>query len=153
MVDPGAVAQAAGAALVAAAGTDAWTALRQGLVRFFSRSEPEAQAVLLRLEGAPAEVAGADPERLDRVTAVWRTRFEAFLGSLPEEERAVVEQQLRDLLPPLAGEDPAREALRVVSGRDTSVRAEDGSVAAVSLTVNGGLTIGHRPPAPGQAQG
>ncbi|MBP2400939.1 hypothetical protein [Streptomyces syringium] len=151
-----ALASAAGAAVAAAAGTDAWAALRERVAGVFRRGgTPGSGLVARRLDRTAAEVEGVDPREAERVRillgASWQTRFEDLLENLGDAERAEVAGQLRDMV------TSARRATNAVSAGDgglavagnMDVRAEHGSAAA---GVMGDVTLGN-PPQPGPEQG
>ncbi|MET9378896.1 hypothetical protein ABZX98_32980 [Streptomyces sp. NPDC002992] len=154
-----ALAAAGGAAVVQAAGTDAWAALRQAVAQWFGRGdEQRLQAELERLDRTAAELeaardegeAGAERARA-RHDAVWQSRIEDLLEQLPEEERDGAADAMRDLLrrhaPP--GAVAAGTGGIAVRG-DLRIQADRGSVAAG--IVNGDVTL-PAPPAPDPTQG
>ncbi|MCC5480491.1 hypothetical protein [Streptomyces barringtoniae] len=99
-----ALAAAGGAAVVQAAGSDAWEGLRNQLARWFGRGDAERErGELERLERSAAGLAAAGPDTLDRVRArqgaVWQTRIENLLEALDtDEQRAQAATELRQLL-------------------------------------------------------
>ncbi|NXY98588.1 hypothetical protein HYE82_30255 [Streptomyces sp. BR123] len=108
-----ALAAAGGAAVVQAAGTDAWEGLRSRLARWFGRGNAERErGELERLEHSAAEIVAADAGTADRVRArqevVWQTRIETLLEGLDDEQRTKAAGLLQELLeqatPPSAGE-------------------------------------------------
>ncbi|MFJ7271274.1 hypothetical protein ACIQV3_32305 [Streptomyces sp. NPDC099050] len=150
-----ALAAAGGAAVVQAATTDAWTELRDRVARWFGRGDGELERVQLeRLDRSAAELvagAGSEQERALQAT-VWRTRIEDLLESLPDDaERERAAAGLRALLEDTAAAGAiSAGAGGVAAGRDVSVKAEGGSIAAAVL--HGGAHIGP-PPVPDPAQG
>ncbi|WP_328873769.1 hypothetical protein OHT76_28885 [Streptomyces sp. NBC_00287] len=136
-----AVAAAGGTAVVQAAGTDAWTSVRQRTARLFGRGEQ--QAVLDELDRTEEELVrgGADEEAAAR----WAGRFARLLQGLSEEERSAVVEELRRL----DGSRPPSPAGGPVFHGDVSVRADQGVAGVV---INGAVRI-ENPPAPGRDQG
>jgi hypothetical protein len=164
-----ALAAAGGAAVVEAAGTDAWGGLRQAVARWFGGGDPQRE----RAEGErldqtagelataeAAEAAGAagavEGERVRiRQEAAWRARIEAFLEGLDDTERSQAAEELRALLArhtPQAGVSAGHGELasELVIGGSADIRAEGGSIAAG--VIHGGAHIA-RPPAPDPSQG
>jgi hypothetical protein len=103
-----AVAAAGGAAVVQAAGTDAWQGLRQRVAALLGRGEPQLeQAELDRLDRTAATLAqpaGQDtgPAGVEQAT-VWQARFEALLESLDEPARAQAAAELQALIKEIGG--------------------------------------------------
>ncbi|URN11858.1 hypothetical protein LUW77_08685 [Streptomyces radiopugnans] len=96
-----ALAAAGGTAVVQAAGTEAWTAVREAVARWFGRGdERRERAELERLDRAADELAGAAVTELARVRqeAAWQARFENLLESAGGDERARLAEELRALL-------------------------------------------------------
>ncbi|MEU9197854.1 hypothetical protein [Streptomyces hundungensis] len=150
-----ALAAAGGTAVVQAAGTDAWTEMRQQVARWFGRGNPQRERVQLeRLDQTAAEVEAARPANAERVRirqeAAWQGRIEALLESLEEVERAQVVDELRTLK---AQQTSHRTVLADKSGLavggDLNVQADNGSAAAVTM---GNVTLGN-PSQPGPHQG
>ncbi|MGW1788135.1 hypothetical protein ACWCO0_35465 [Streptomyces tubercidicus] len=146
-----ALAASAGTAVAAAAGTDVWESVRTRLGGILRRENGgDAELVLARADRAAAELSGAEDEDAERARSrlegVWRDRFEDLLGRLDADERAEVADQLTTLASlarPAGGVSAGDDGLAV--GGNVSVRAGDGSVAAVRIgTVNMG-----NPPPPG----
>lgn len=151
-----ALAAAGGTAVVQAAGTDAWTELRQAVARWFGRGDRQRERVELeRLDQSAgelemAEAAMVERERI-RQEAAWQTRIEAMLENLDDTERAQAAEELRNLLAqhtPQGGALAGQGGLAV--GGNVDIRAEQGSIAAG--VIHGGAHIG-RPPAPDPTQG
>lgn len=110
-----AVAAAGGTAVVQAAGTDAWTSVRQRAARVLGRDDPEReQAELTRLDRTATDLASLAPGEAAlvraRQEASWTARFEMLLESLGEAERERVARELNDIA------DEARQASAGVSG-------------------------------------
>lgn len=152
-----ALAAAGGTAVVSAAGTDAWGALRQAVARWFGHGDDgREQAELERLDRTAAALQGEVPGGLERVwnheVSFWQTRFEAALESLDAAERLRIAAALRDLLAEHspAGGGVSAGAGGVAAGGDISNRAERGSVAAT--VIHGGVSISH-PSQPDPSQG
>ncbi|MFC4516375.1 MULTISPECIES: hypothetical protein [Streptomyces] len=113
-----ALAEAAGTAVVAAAGTDAWSGLRNAVADWFGCGDAERErGELERLERSAVTLAAAGPDVANRVrvqqAAVWQTRIETLLEGLDDEEqRARAASGLRRLLAE-AAPAPAGEAGQV----------------------------------------
>lgn len=149
-----ALAANAGTAVAAAAGTDLWESVRTRLGGILRRNDAGgaggAELVLARADRAAAELSSADGEDAERARSrlegVWRDRFEDLLAHLDPDELAEVAAQLTalaSLARPAGGVSAGDDGLAV--GGNVSVRAGDGSVAAVRIgTVNMG-----NPPRPG----
>ncbi|MFD5617084.1 hypothetical protein [Streptomyces yangpuensis] len=152
-----ALASAAGAAVAQAAGTEAWTAVRERTARIFGRSAPPtAQVTLERLDRTAAALHAGGPEAAQevrpRVGASWQARFEDLLESLNESDRVVVAEELRELATlsrRTTGGPSAGDGGLAVTG-NVDIRAEGGSVAAG--VVHGGIRVGN-PLQPGPARG
>jgi hypothetical protein len=100
-----AVAAMGGAAVVQAAGTDAWTGVRAWVARWLGRgNEEQERTELSRLDAAAAvlqAVVGMDTvaeERRRQEEAHWTDRFRTLLEELSPEEFGQVEAGLRALL-------------------------------------------------------
>ena len=134
-----ALAAAGGAAVVQAAGTDAWQELRRKVGQWLGRGQADREARQLRLlDATEAALAGAgqdDGERTAQAQA-WSTRFAAVLESLDGDEREAFADRLRAALTEL-GYSRADGPGWVVNG---DVRAGDGSV--IAGTVFGGVNVG-----------
>ncbi|MFF9496302.1 hypothetical protein [Streptomyces flaveolus] len=149
-----ALAAAGGTAVVQAAGTDAWTEVRQQVARWFSRGNPQREtAELERLDQTAGELEAAQPTEVERARirqeAVWQGRIEALLESLGDIERVRVADELRTLLAQQASPrsvSAGQSGLAV--GGDLNIRADHGSAAAVSM---GNVTLGN-PSQPGSHQ-
>ncbi|MFJ5774662.1 hypothetical protein [Streptomyces sp. NPDC093094] len=107
-----ALAAAGGAAVVQAAGSDAWEGLRSRLAGWFGRGDAERErGELERLDRSAADLAAADTGTGERVRgrqeAVWQTRIEALLEGMDDEERVRAAGELEQLLdqaaPPASG--------------------------------------------------
>jgi hypothetical protein len=142
-----ALAAAGGAAVVQAAGTDAWTGVRQQMARWFGRGNPQREhAQLERLDRTAAELEAAQATEVERVRirqeAAWQGRIEALLESLEDIERARVADELRTLLAQQTSHSnvsAGRSGLAV--GGNVNVQADHGSVAAVTM---GNVTLENR---------
>ncbi|KMS67236.1 hypothetical protein ACM01_43510 [Streptomyces viridochromogenes] len=149
-----ALAAAGGTAVVQAAGTDAWTEVRQEVARWFGRgSQQRESAELERLDQTAGELDAAQPTDAERVRirqeAAWQARIEAVLEGLEDIQRTRVADELRTLLAQQtshSGVSASQSGLAV--GGDVNVRADHGSAAAVSM---GNVTLGN-PPQPGSHQ-
>ncbi|CAL9675481.1 hypothetical protein SUDANB105_07849 [Streptomyces sp. enrichment culture] len=99
-----ALAAAGGAAVVQAAGSDAWEGLRGRLAWWFGRGDAvRERGELERLELSAADLAAAETGNAERVRtrqeAVWQTRIEALLEGLgDDEQRAQAAAELQQLL-------------------------------------------------------
>jgi hypothetical protein len=148
-----ALAAAAGAAVVRAAGTDAWTGLRTAVARWFGRGDGQRErAELERLTRTAGELQSAEPTQAEalriRQETAWQTRIESLLEGLDDDERAQAAEELRALLTQHAqqGGPSADRGGVAVSG---DIRAEKGAIAAG--VIHGGAHIGHpQPPDPSQ---
>ncbi|CAG6398340.1 conserved hypothetical protein [Actinacidiphila cocklensis] len=143
-----ALAASGGAAVTTAAGTDAWTGLRDSLARWFGRGNPRREtSVLERLDQTGAELASVEADRAESVRAayraIWQTRIQDLLDDLDDAaERGRAAADLRALLArlslPQAGVSADRGGVAV--GGNLTVRAQDGSVAAA--VVRGDVHVG-----------
>lgn len=133
-----ALAAAGGAAVVQAAGTDAWGGLRDRVGGVFGGGDAaRAQAELERLDQtARALAAGASADlatqRL-RQEGVWAGRFEVLLEGLDDAGRERVAGELRELL---AFVDASAGDTAVATGR--AVAREGGGAAPGIKTTGGG---------------
>ncbi|WP_329345020.1 hypothetical protein OG252_51625 [Streptomyces sp. NBC_01352] len=98
-----ALAAAGGAAVVQAAGTDAWAELRQRVARLLGRGSPERErAELERVDRTAAALDAAGENEAERVLvsqeASWQTRFETLLEDADEAERQEIAAALRELV-------------------------------------------------------
>ncbi|MFF8942196.1 hypothetical protein ACF1A5_07925 [Streptomyces sp. NPDC014864] len=157
------LAAAGGSAVATAAGTDAWSALRERMAALFGRGDRRtAQLTAERLDRAANELeeaAGDDSraaEARGRLAAVWRARFEDLLESMDESERAEAAGRLRELVALVAGlDDRGTGTGTAVAGDGTliadrvDVRATHGSFAAGTADVAGSVILGAAPPEPG----
>ncbi|MFD4240581.1 hypothetical protein ACFWP3_03085 [Streptomyces sp. NPDC058525] len=147
-----ALAAAGGAAVVQAAGTDAWSGLRQAVASWFGRGDARREQVELeRLDQTSAELEGTHDgvaELRIRLETAWQTRIEALLEDMDEAERDRAADQLLSLLS------------QHVHGRVVS--AGDGSVSVggnVNISAPHGVagwhvgTVNVNPPPPGTPQG
>ncbi|WP_101256201.1 hypothetical protein [Streptomyces barkulensis] len=167
-----ALAAAGGTAVVQAAGTEAWTAVRDAVARWFGRGdERRERAELERLDRTAAELepggpepggdedrepgaAGAEQARI-RQEAAWQARFEGLLERVDDAERARLAAELRALLErhspaapaavPPAGPSVGRDGMAV--GGDVHLRADGGVAGGV---IHGGAHVHPRPPGPPQ---
>ncbi|WP_433546534.1 hypothetical protein ACQPZG_16615 [Streptomyces sp. CA-294286] len=151
-----AAASAGGIAVAEAAGTQAWTGLRQALARWFGRgNEQREQAELERLDQTASALEASDADATARVRiyqqAIWQARIEAALESLDETERNQAADELGSLLSQHAptSEVSADQGGFAVGG-NADIHAEGGSIAAG--VIHGGAQIGH-PPVPDPSQG
>ncbi|MFJ4091445.1 hypothetical protein ACIPYS_07655 [Kitasatospora sp. NPDC089913] len=106
------VAAAGGTAVVQAAGTDAWGALRLRVARLFGRADGGREhAELEQLDRTAELLATAGPREAELVResqeTSWRHRFEVLLESLDAREREEVAAELRRLSAGMPGRGPA----------------------------------------------
>jgi hypothetical protein len=135
-----ALASLAGNTLVAAAVTDAWEDARHGVARLLGRGDPDrAKVAERRLDETRSQltaIGGADLEQAQAVLAAqWATRLADLLEEDPDAEadlRALVEQ-IRTELP--AGMVSAADH-SAAAGRDMTIKASGGGIAAVSIHGN-----------------
>ncbi|MEV4559207.1 tetratricopeptide repeat protein [Kitasatospora sp. NPDC049285] len=138
-----ALAAAGGTAVAQAAGTEAWAAVRERVVRVFSRSgSRDVDAVSAELDRLSAGEDGA-AGRLESAATVWRSHFEALLRQLDGPDRESAVALLREVIG-LSGAATAVTSLGNNSpafGGHASFSAEPGGLAAA--TVGSAFTIGH----------
>lgn len=143
-----ALASAGGAAVVQAAGKDAWTGFRVRVAKWFGRGDTQReQAAVERLDRTAAALKAAGPGEVERVRvgqeASWQTWFEILLDGLDGQEQQRAADELRDLLAGLAGSRAAalgQGAVAVAGGVD--IHAETGGAAAWQM---GNVQIGQPP--------
>jgi hypothetical protein len=142
-----ALASAGGAAVVQAAGTDAWEGFRQQVAHFFARGDRQRErAELERLDQTVTALEVTDASEVERIRirqeASWQTRFEALLESLDEAEREQAAAQLRGILEEQAKASRAVSAGLggVAVGGNMDIHAEGGSIAGG--VIRGGASIG-----------
>jgi hypothetical protein len=149
-----ALASAAGAAVVNAAGTDAWESFRRQVARWFARGDHRREpAELERLDKTAADLeaidAGGDERARIRLEALWQARVEGLLESLEQAEREQAATQLRGILDEQAKVSPSVSAGPggLAAGGKVVIRADGGSIAGG--VIHGGASIGNpRQPAP-----
>lgn len=150
-----ALAAAGGTAVVQAAGTDAWTAVRDAVARWFGRGDAARErAELARLDRTGAALSAADGElgrRLrDDERISWRTRFEIVLDDLDGTVRQELGEELRRLVEEL------RQTIRRDAPHVVQVSATGPGAQAAEYLVNYGnpvnidkMYLGHdRPSSP-----
>ncbi|MET9372262.1 hypothetical protein ABZY00_31100 [Streptomyces griseoflavus] len=99
-----AVAGAGGTAVVQAAGTDAWTCLRQRVARLLGRGDTQRErAELERLDRTAqaleeADATGETERTRLRQEASWQTRFESLLENLEDSEQQQIAAELQALV-------------------------------------------------------
>lgn len=136
-----------GSAVVSAAGTDAWTGLRQALAHWFGRGSPQREeAERERLQQTDAVLRGTDPAEADqarmRLAASWQARIEVALETLEETDLDQAVRELRAVLHPSGppdGTSGGAGGLGVAGNVD--IHAESGSIAAG--VIHGGAQIAH----------
>ncbi|MET9435009.1 hypothetical protein [Streptomyces sp. NPDC006551] len=149
-----ALAAAGGTAVVQAAGTDAWSGVRQQVARWFGRGNPQREhAELERLDQTAGELEAARPAEMERMRirqeAAWQGRIEVLLESLEDIERARVVDELRTLLAqPTSHRGVSAGQSGLAVGGSVHVQADHGSAAAVTM---GNVTLGN-PSQPGPHQ-
>ena len=132
-------------AVVTAAGTDAWTGLRQALAHWFGRDDGQReQAELERLDrtATTLEIADAADEERESIRqgAFWQARIEALLENLDESERDQAADELRSLLTQHAIQISVSADQRgLAAGGNVDIRADGGSIAAG--VIHGGARI------------
>ena len=153
-----AAAAAGGTAVVQAAGTDVWAAVRGRIAALLGRNDQERQnSVLARLDRTLAEIettGGFDGSQRMQLAASWRVRFEDFLDELPPEAQDEAAAHLQQIasLSSLGNSSATAAQQGLAVGRDIHVQADNGSVAGGVLNVEGGLHVGN-PHQPGAARG
>ncbi|WP_055567199.1 hypothetical protein [Streptomyces atriruber] len=150
-----ALATSAGTALVGAAGTDAWTGLRQAVARWFGRGDAQReQTELERLDQTAASVLAADRAEAERARnrqeGVWQTRIEALLESLDAAQREQAAGQLRSLLAQHAPQSGVVAGPGGLAANTVDIRADRGGIAGG--VIHGGAQAGS-PPLPDSHQG
>ncbi|MET8168802.1 hypothetical protein ABZT34_31895 [Streptomyces sp. NPDC005329] len=151
-----ALAAAGGAAVVQAAGTDAWTGFRQQVASWFGRGNTQRESTELeRLDQTATVLETAEADQAERVRlrqeASWEAWFIALLEGLNSEQRDQAAAELRALL---AQHTPQNNVSvgqgGIAAGSDVNIKAEQGSIATGVL--HGGASIG-TPPMPAPPQG
>ncbi|MFF9453589.1 hypothetical protein [Streptomyces flaveolus] len=157
MLDQALIALAAsgGTALAGAAGTDAWTGLRQAVARWFGRGDAQReQAELDRLDQTAVSVQVTDPAEAERARirqeAVWQTRIESLLEGLDAAQRKQAAEQLRSLLAQHAPQAGVVAGPGGLAANTVAIHADRGSVSGG--VIHGGVQIGS-PPLPDPSQG
>jgi hypothetical protein len=151
-VDMASLVALAGNTLVAAAVTDAWETTRHKIARLFGRGQPD-PATERRLDATRNQLIAASSAELEQVkadvAAAWAVRLEDLLAEDPdaEAELAALVEEIGTLLP--AGSVSVVDH-SVAAGRDVSIRADRGSVAAGVIH---GDVAPPDPPAPGRPSG
>ncbi|MFG1810034.1 hypothetical protein [Streptomyces sp. NPDC049040] len=167
MLDEAVVATAAsaGGAVVAAAGTDAWTGLRGRLAAWLGHGNARREsAMLAHLDRTAVRLATAEPARLEEVRATcrtaWQTRIEDLLEDLDGVPRALAVASLREVLAEhaTAQRQVSADGGALAVGGDLHIRAEGERSVAAGI-VRGDVNIGRsegspdRPSAPDAFQG
>ncbi|MFD0416839.1 hypothetical protein [Streptomyces sp. NPDC127108] len=150
-----ALAASGGAALVSAAGTDAWAGLRQAVARWFGRGDAQREQVELeRLDETAACVDVADAAEAERARGraevVWQTRMETLLEGLDAAERERAAEELRSLLAQHAPQSGVVAGAGGLAANTVDIHAEQGAIAGG--VIHGGAHIGP-PPVPDPPQG
>jgi hypothetical protein len=121
------LAASAGTAVVQAAGTDAWDAVRRRVAAWFGRGDEDGDALAQLDRTARALGTSEDPSgALARQEGTWQTRFEAHLERLDEQDRERAAAALRTLL------EEVRQALteRGTTWHQTNIARDQGQVFA-----------------------
>jgi hypothetical protein len=138
----------AGNALVQAMVSDGWEGVRAKVARLFGRGKPDPK-IEARLDATRGQLTAADPADLKNVEAVlagqWETRFADLLSDHPDAEAELAE--LVEEIQPQVSVAAVDHA--VAAGRDVTITAEGGSVAAGAI--DGNVSLG--PTTPGPAGG
>lgn len=151
-----ALAASGGAAVVAAAGTDAWQELRRKVAGWFGRGDAaQERRELERLDRTADLLLASGPDVVEqtriRQEGVWEARFTTALENLDEAARLQAVDELRALLAAAARPSaPGAGDGGMAVGGDANFRATDGGLAAG--VVNGGVNI-NPPTRPDPAQG
>lgn len=154
-----ALAAAGGTAVVQAAGTDVWSAVRERVVRMFSHSNARPpQRVIEQLDQTaaalePVATEAEGEEARARLATAWQTRFEDLLEDVSEDERTQVAAQVRELLNFTSQQGVSTASAGdagIAIGGDVHVNAREGSVGAG--VIRGDVTLGNPTP-PGPDQG
>ena len=144
-----ALAAMAGTALVQAMVTDGWEGVRHRIARLFCRGQPGPK-IEQRLDAARAQLVGTTPSGLEKARSAqavqWQTRFSDLLADHPEaaDELSALVDEIQAAQPVAAADHS------VAAGRDVTMSADHGSVAAA--VIHGNVTL-PGPPAPGPAGG
>ncbi|MGW4222876.1 hypothetical protein ACWEG1_05405 [Streptomyces bauhiniae] len=98
-----ALSAAGGSAVVQAAGTDAWSAMRTGFARLLGQGETtREQRELERLDRTQSVLEAATADEIEQVrvaqAAAWSSRLEMLLEELPDAQRQQVANELRALV-------------------------------------------------------
>jgi hypothetical protein len=139
-----ALAATAAAALVQAMVTDGWEGVRHQIASLFGRGEPDA-AIERRLDSARNELTATAPGERETVRAALAAQWETRLGDLLADhpgaasELAALVREMRATGQAVASDHS------VAAGRDVTVTASDGSVAAVTA---GNVSLAQGPPGP-----
>ncbi|MGO4456837.1 hypothetical protein AB4039_05835 [Streptomyces sp. M-16] len=139
-----ALAAAAGAGVVQAAGTDAWETVRNRLINLFGQGNGHREIEMSdRLDRTVSALQNADEAEVQGQESMWRDRITALLESLPEPEREQALTELRALLEHVDAHEVSASVIvgpgGVAAGRDVSVRADQNSIAAA--VINGGVNL------------
>ena len=131
-MDISSLAALAGNTLVTAAVTDAWETARHRFARLFGRGEPD-PVTERRLEATRSQLAAASADGREQMRADMAGQWALRLADLLEEDPGA-ETELRALVEEIGALLPGGAASAaghsVAAGRDVSVRADRGSVAA-----------------------
>ncbi|GHB60630.1 hypothetical protein GCM10010306_062780 [Streptomyces umbrinus] len=151
-----ALAASGGTAVVAAAGTDAWSGLRQAVARWFGRGDADRErAELERLDQTATTLQTTEPAELERARsdqkASWQALFRAAFETLDGAERDQAVEWLHHVLVRYTSQGSvAAGPGSLVVGGDSRVEADNGSFAAG--VINGGVRTG-TPSKPDPSQG
>ena len=137
----------AGNTVVAAAASDAWESVRGGVARLFGRAGPgHAELAGRRLEETRSQLAALTGAQLEQARAVLAQRWAGRIADLLEEDPGA-EAGLRALVGQAQVQLVSASGNSAVAGRDLSIEASSGGVAAgvVHASViagTGGTAIG-----------
>jgi hypothetical protein len=107
-----ALAQAGGAAVVQAVGTDVWVAFRRRAAGLFGRGNAQReQDELERLDRTASALGAAGDEEVLRQETSWGARFEMLLEGLDDPEREQVATELRALVAHVEQTQPRGDAV------------------------------------------
>ena len=152
-MDISSLAALAGNTLVTAAVTDAWETARHRFARLFGRGEPD-PVTERRLEATRSQLAAASADGREQMRADMAGQWALRLADLLDDDPAA-EAELRELVEEigalLPGSAVSAVGHSVAAGRDVSVRADRGSVAAG--VIHGNVAPpGPTGPGPGNSQ-
>jgi hypothetical protein len=125
------LASTAASTLVAAMTTDAWRHVRDRLARLLGRGDRSTEAAVLAVLDEDAHALAVQPSMVEDVSVQWSVRLRDLLRVDPE-AAAVLRELVAELPGPRYG---------VAAGRDVTIRADRGGVAAG--VIDGGVHMGN----------